>query len=284
MSSDPIVAGTDGSPRAERAVDKAAELAQAMGVAVHVVCVPGEITAPEWPARITAQQIVADAAERLQARGVTAHTHLPKGDASLSLIAVAQQENAQMIVMGNKGMTGVRRIFGSLPNRVSHQAQCDVLIVPTKSDSLGDFRGASIVVGTDGSGRAQQALHRALGLAKALGSKLHIVSTSLSESALAATATQAADQGVEAATHALDMDPADALLDVAQKNDAAIVVVGSRGMRSGERELFGNVPDRVSHQGTVSVLIAFTTDEPAAEEEAVTAVAAGGEASASAGG
>ncbi len=279
MSSDPIIAGTDGSPRAERAVDRAGELAQALGVAVHVACVPSAMSAPEWPARITAQQIVADAAGRLEARGIAVTTHLPKGDASLSLVALAQQENAQMIVMGNKGMTGVRRILGSLPNRLSHQARCDVLVIPTQSDSLADFGGASIVVGTDGSNRATQAVERAIGLAKALGSKLHIVSTAMSESALAATAARAADQGVAAATHALDDDPADAILDVAKKEGAAIVVVGGRGMHSDERELLGNVPDKISHRGTVSVLIAFTAETSGNDGEALGAVAAGDESS-----
>ena len=136
MSQDPIVVGTDGSPRAELAVDKAGELAQALGVLVHVVCVPSAIAGKDWPPRITAQQIVADTADRLRGRGIAVQTHLPKSDAAPGLVAVAEQEKAQMIVVGNKGMTGLGRAFGSLPNRVSHQARCHVLIVPTQSRSL----------------------------------------------------------------------------------------------------------------------------------------------------
>jgi nucleotide-binding universal stress UspA family protein len=279
MSRDPIVAGTDGSPRAELAVDKAGELAQALGAPVHVVCVPSAIYGQDWPARITAQQIVAGAADRLRSRGITVKTHLPKGDAAPALVAVAENEHAQMIVVGNKGMTGIRRLLGSLPNRVSHQARCDVLIVPTQSRSLAEFGGGSIVVSTDGSSGATRAVKEAIRLSKALDVELHIVSISKPpdspESALAAAAAEAADQGVNAITHALHDDPADALVDVAEKNDAAIIVVGSKGMHAGEREWFGNIPDKISHKGTFSVLIVFTEDASGSDGDAMSGVAAG---------
>lgn len=222
---------------------KAGELAHALGAPVHVVCVPSALEAHEWPSRITAQQVVAAAADRLQSKGITVQTHLPKGEAALSLVAVAEAENAQIIVMGNKGMTGIRRLLGSLPNRVSHQASCDVLIVSTQSPSLPDHGGRSIVVGADGE--ATRAVKEASRLSKALGRELHIVSLSRasdsSEAALAAAVAQATDQGVEAVTHSLDGDPADALLDVAERNEAAIIVLGSKGMRAGP-EMRGRPP------------------------------------------
>jgi nucleotide-binding universal stress UspA family protein len=281
MTPHPIVVGTDGSPRAEFAVDKAGELGQALEAPVHVVCVAGAIAGKDWPPRITAQQIVADAADRLRNRGITVQTHLPKdeGDAALAVTAVAEQVQAQLIVVGNKGMTGIRRLVGSLPNRVSHQARCDVLIVPTQSRSLPELGGGSIVVGFDGSSGATQAVEEAIRLAKALGGELRIVWSSKSpdsrESALAAAAAEAADHGVNAITHAVDENPADALLDVAEKNDAAIIVVGSKGMQAGERQWLGNIPDKISHKGTSSVLIVFTGDASGSDGDAMSGVAAG---------
>jgi nucleotide-binding universal stress UspA family protein len=47
------------------------------------------------------------------------------------LLQIAEEQHAQMIVVGNRGMTGARRVLGSVPNRVSHRARCDVLIVVT---------------------------------------------------------------------------------------------------------------------------------------------------------
>lgn len=44
---------------------------------------------------------------------------------------VAEREKADLIVVGNKGMAGVRRVLGSVPNSVAHQAPCSVMIVQT---------------------------------------------------------------------------------------------------------------------------------------------------------
>jgi nucleotide-binding universal stress UspA family protein len=275
MSRDPIVVGTDGSATAMRAVDKAGELAQALDAPVHVVCAPGAIAAGDWPPRITGQQIVAEATEQLKGRGVTVQTHLPGGEAALELAAVADAQGAQMLVMGNKGMTGIRRFLGSLPNSVSHNARCDVLIVATQAPSP-DLAGGTIVVGTDGSSGSGRAVKEAIRLSKALGGELHVVTTSTPpESALAAAAAEAADQGVSAITHGLGGNPADAVLDVAQDQDAVMVVVGNRGMQAGDRDWFGNVPDKISHSGTSTVLIVFTGEGAARDGGAMSSVATG---------
>jgi nucleotide-binding universal stress UspA family protein len=278
MSSGPIVAGTDGSATARLAMDKAAELAQALEAPVHVVCVPGAIAGVEWPQRISAQEIVNKVAERLRGQGITVQTHLPQdqGDAGLTLVAVADSVQAQMIVIGNKGMTGVRRLLGSLPNTVTHQARCDVLIVPTQSASVPEFAGGAIVAGTDGSSTASVALREAIRLAKALGGELHIVTTvQPAEPVLSAAATEAADQGVSATTHALSGDPADAILGVSEQQSAAIVVVGTKGMHSDDRERFGNIPDKISHKGNSSVMLVFTGDAGGGNGEAMSGAVAG---------
>jgi nucleotide-binding universal stress UspA family protein len=57
--------------------------------------------------------------------------HAPKGDAADSLIHTAKEQNAGLIVLGSRGMRGARRLLGSVPNKVSHNAPCDVLIVQT---------------------------------------------------------------------------------------------------------------------------------------------------------
>lgn len=284
MSGGPIVAGTDGSPRAEFAVDKAGDLAEALGAPVHVVCVPGELQGREWPARVSAQQIVADAADRLGGRGITVQTHLPTGDASLALATVAQNEQAQMIVVGNKGMTGIGRVLGSLPNRVSHEALSNVLIVPTKAQSLPGLRGGSIVVGTDGSSRASRAVKEAIRLAKALEADIHIVSSARPpdspEAALAEAAAQAGTEGVNAIQHARDDgDPADALRDVAETAGAAIIVVGNKGMHADERERVGNIADKLSHSAGAAVLIVYSA-QAGGGDEAMSAVAEEGDGSA----
>lgn len=57
--------------------------------------------------------------------------HLLERDPADALLEVADQVNARMIVVGNRGMAGPRRVLGSVPNTVSHGARCSVLIVST---------------------------------------------------------------------------------------------------------------------------------------------------------
>jgi nucleotide-binding universal stress UspA family protein len=147
MSWQSIVAGTDGSPSAERAVDHAGKLAQALGATVHVVNCYRDTQAASWmaaaggfpvgepvhdeDARIRAEEIVAQARDRLIALGIDARGHVCSGDPAQALITVAEDQDAEMIVVGNRGMSGARRVLGSVPNSVSHHATCGVLIVPT---------------------------------------------------------------------------------------------------------------------------------------------------------
>lgn len=147
MAKDPIVAGTDGSETAQLAVERAGELAKALGATVHVVSSYATSSSGAWMAAAAgvavaelstaphaqahAEEAVAHARGRLERQGVSVHTHVCSGDPAEALITIADAEHAQMIVVGNRGMTGARRVLGSVPNRVSHHARCGVLIVPT---------------------------------------------------------------------------------------------------------------------------------------------------------
>ena len=140
----------------------------------------------------------------------------------------------------------------------------------------------TIVVGTDGSETAQQAVSEAVRLAKALGAEVHLVSAfaplrgahvtgapegaakvwqPLPDSQVESTLSQAEASvrlsGVTVKTHAAEGDPAHALLDTADKVGADLIVVGSRGMHGAKRVL-GSVPNTVSHRATCNVLIVNT--------------------------
>ncbi len=144
----------------------------------------------------------------------------------------------------------------------------------------------SIVVGTDGSDTASQAVRQAVDLARAVGAKIELVSAyePVSESrlkverrdvpvdlqwiinpreevdaTLEGAAQIAADAGVEVARHARQGDPADAILDVAEEIGADLIVVGNKGMTGAKRFLLGSVPNKVSHHAPCSVLIIRTT-------------------------
>jgi nucleotide-binding universal stress UspA family protein len=132
-----IVVGTDGSETAERAVDRAGVLAAALGVPVHVVSAfkasASQMAPSSGEDRTRAQENVDSAKQRLGESGVDSETHVWAGNPAEGLVKVADEAGAQMIVVGNRGMTGARRVLGSVPNDVSHQANCSVLIVPTEA-------------------------------------------------------------------------------------------------------------------------------------------------------
>ena len=148
---------------------------------------------------------------------------------------------------------------------------------------MGEEHVEAIVVGTDGSGTATDAVKEAMRLAKALGGELHIVSAyeplrgtkvvgapepaaevfgpppdAQVDTILGEAAAMARMNGTEVTTHALRMGPADALLEVAEDIGADLIVVGSRGMHGAKRLVLGSVPNSVSHRATCNVLIVAT--------------------------
>ena len=143
-----------------------------------------------------------------------------------------------------------------------------------------------IVVGTDGSETAGEAVRQAVDLAKLAGATLSIVSAyePISERRVAgeqqdappdvqheigpredvnlvleAAAAEARKEGVEVKIHPVEADPADAILNTAEATKADLIVVGNKGMTGARRFLLGSVPNNVSHHAPCSVIIVRTT-------------------------
>jgi len=143
-----IVVGTDGSVGAAVAVDAAIELARLTGATVHVVnahkltsafqlgaaaevgIVP-DVTAANDAVEAQSRTICEGVVTRAGQAGVKVETHSVPGDPADALIRVAEDADADLIVVGNRGMTGARRVLGSVPNKVSHHCPASVLIVDT---------------------------------------------------------------------------------------------------------------------------------------------------------
>jgi nucleotide-binding universal stress UspA family protein len=58
-------------------------------------------------------------------------THAVAAHPATAILSVAEAVGADLIVVGNRGMQGTRRVLGSVPNHISHHAHCDVLVVDT---------------------------------------------------------------------------------------------------------------------------------------------------------
>ena len=142
----------------------------------------------------------------------------------------------------------------------------------------------SIVVGTDGSPTASEAVRQATQLARLAGATVHVVSAyrplesyatvaealppnvhelidpaGLARGVLEEAAAKIRAEGVECETYAAPGDAAHALLEVAESTGADLIVVGNKGMHSKARFLLGSVPNKVSHHATCAVLIARTS-------------------------
>jgi nucleotide-binding universal stress UspA family protein len=79
------------------------------------------------------------------------------------------------------------------------------------------------------------------------------------EATLESAATLAREDGVEVEVFPRQGDPADAILDVAEEQQADLIIVGNKGMTGAKRFLLGSVPNKVSHHAPCSVLIIRTT-------------------------
>ena len=118
-----VLVGTDGSDTAMRAVRRAGEVATASEARL-VVAFVGD---PEY-GREALDRAIAELAGSVP----PAETRLLSGDPADALLGLATAERADLIVVGNKGMAGAQRfLLGSVPNKISHRAGCDVLVAYT---------------------------------------------------------------------------------------------------------------------------------------------------------
>ena len=273
-----ILVGTNLSPTARVATDRAAMLARRLEAKLTLIYAGKN---PGYPLGALGRYYGAD------------YAVVPGGPAEV-LVSECERLGADLLVVGSVGMTGARRfMLGSVPNKVSHSAPIDLLIVKS------DFEQAStraneyrhILIGTDGSETAMHAVDVGCGIAAALEAKAVILSA-FDPSTEGATETEAYgprvdgdDAGAEswrvggsahatavldraaerskrfgevAKVRAVEGTPADALLSVADQEDFDLIVVGNVGMTGAKRFMLGNVPHRVSHRAPVDVLILRT--------------------------
>jgi nucleotide-binding universal stress UspA family protein len=118
-----ILVATDGSSTARLAVDRAVEVAKAVGAELTIFSVGP-------PAR--AAEVVEAEAARHSGSGVKISTETAEGDPAGAIVDRSERGDVDLLALGNKGMTGASRfLLGSVPNKVSHHAPVALLIVRT---------------------------------------------------------------------------------------------------------------------------------------------------------
>jgi nucleotide-binding universal stress UspA family protein len=136
-----IVVGTDGSAPSEAAVREAVDIAACDGARLHIVAAYPD---PErYGERITsgadrvmvnvrdvAEGMLERAAREAEAKGLEVETHARDGHAAETILQVAAEQQADLIVVGDRGQTGIPRFpLGGVAQKVSHHADCSVMIV-----------------------------------------------------------------------------------------------------------------------------------------------------------
>jgi nucleotide-binding universal stress UspA family protein len=149
-----VAVGTDGSHTAAQALDFAIDLARRFGSRLVVIssyrsvsdgrlqreqrevllAAAGTYAVPQdiqWSINPTedVDAALADAEEKARAQGLETTTVASEGNPADVLCRYAEEQSADVLVIGNKGMQ--RRILGSVPNSVAHKAPCSVIVVKT---------------------------------------------------------------------------------------------------------------------------------------------------------
>jgi nucleotide-binding universal stress UspA family protein len=136
-----IVVGTDGSPSADAAVRRAAEVAKGVGTRVHLVTAYPDVAtfretivssakADRIDLRNVAESVLARESRALTDQGIDVATHAREGDPAEVIIDVAQEHGADLIIVGARGLSGLQRfLLGSVSSKLSHHAPTSVMVV-----------------------------------------------------------------------------------------------------------------------------------------------------------
>jgi len=132
-----VAVGTDGSPTASEAVAMAVELARRFNAKLVLLSAfkdspgTGSATELQWTSSSSARvrEILSRTEDELRRQGIDCTTRADEGDPADVLVQLAVECEADLLVIGNKGMD--RRVLGSVPNTVTHKAPCSVFVVKT---------------------------------------------------------------------------------------------------------------------------------------------------------
>ena len=134
-----VAVGTDGSTTADEAVKQAAEIARRFDARLVLLSAfdygdgapVGEDIELQWASNPSARvkSMLERTGANLRSDGIECETQFGGGEPAEVLVRLATDCGADLLVIGNKGIQ--RRVLGSVPNSVTHKADCSVLVVKT---------------------------------------------------------------------------------------------------------------------------------------------------------
>jgi len=282
-----ILVPTDGSEHARRAAEHAFSIAETLDATVSVLGVADmyEAAGPfdaggvsqEYVDRIAedSRAHVDDVAE--MADGVPVETHVEVGTPRKAILTFADEHDADLIVVGTHGRSGVRRLVaGSVAEYVVRHADVPVLTArATDPPTTTDYE--HILVPTDGSTCAAVATEPAVTLAAAYEATVHALYVvdveavtdasdtaavtnivdhyeSVGERATAEIERAGEDAGVDVVTAIEEGTSVDTLLAYTDDHDVDLVTMGTHGRDGLQRVILGSTTERAIRQSSVPVL------------------------------
>ncbi|MDA4118478.1 MAG: universal stress protein [Thaumarchaeota archaeon] len=299
-----ILLATDGSPSSLEACEAAVSIAKSYESSVTVLSAIPSASAFATPLGgkyhslqvEKARQVVETAASTLKGGGVdVVKTETPQSKASPveTIVEYASGAAIDLIVMGTRGLGGLKRaLLGSVSSGVASAAPCATLVVRAKGKEGGAKAHqravgsvGSILVATDGSENAQEALVAAVDLAKHLNAKLEIVHAAHVSGVLWAVGIPGSTvpsqeieedivrRGEEIVSRAAKFveegglpkpktyvltrmeSPAQGITDLAETEGSDLIVTGTRGNGGFKKMLLGSVASGVLQYAPCSVLV-----------------------------
>lgn len=218
------------------------------------------------------EKALADAAALAKAAGALIKTVCEEGEPYERIVDLADAESCDLVVMGRKGVSRLERpLVGSVTARVIGHSRMDVLVVPDKAE-IGWKR---IIVATDGSRYSKAAAEKAIDFAKSYGGEIKAVSVVDVPPEFYAEAPDAVEDmvekmkgfvgdikalaessGVKAEGFVGEGDAYRVITDLAEKEEADVIIVGSHGRTGMKRLLMGSVAEKIIGYAPCPVLVA----------------------------
>ena len=275
-----ILVAIDGSESSKHALRESFKFARDEKCSVTVVSVipsyEGDLGAT-WVSNVKeavkkpCQVALSEAEDMAKKEKVLIRTVCEEGEIYERIVDIADAENSDVIVMGSKGMSGLERtLVGSVTARVIGHSQRNVLVVP-EGTSIG---WKNILFATDGSKYSEAAANKVIDFAKSYGSALNVISVVDVTEEFIARAPGALDdlvkkaksivedvkkradsEGIKAEGMVKEGDAYKSIVDIAQKQKADAIIMGSHGRTGLKRLLMGSVTERVIGHAPCPIMV-----------------------------
>jgi len=296
---DRIVIAVDGSDEARQAARRGLQLAQVFDAAVDVLSVVEqkalrltETSAEKAQLRERGVAVLSGIEGLASEFGQTVTTTLLEGKPAVRISEYADEQDADLIVVGRQGLTGLgRRLLGGVTERVLHRSDVPVLVISGR-DSEGDIEAdyPRVLITTDGSENAEVAIPHGTAIAQRYGSDVHVLNVVDIQAAggafnvgglekeflerLDARGQEAVDSvanKIEESAPGITVETtvertasfegaAAGVREYIEENGIDLVIMGSHGRSNLKRQLLGSVASTVLRTVDVPVLVVKRSD------------------------